>query len=178
MRLVLRRSLGLPIHARRTATWRDARGPAAPATAQKPATLVCECTRRWRMRCPLQRGRDVAPTRPPSQPMPRFFSFPLFRDMSTRGPQDFRTELREILNEKRNQLDREGPSTDLWDYKHARAHGGGRKRRRGPRLCRSTREVHEGEGGGRRCSCGDSDSSHEGRCCLTSYGTTATRSHT
>lgn len=36
-----------------------------------------ECTRRWRMRCPLQRGRDVAPTRPLSQPMPRFFSFPL-----------------------------------------------------------------------------------------------------
>ncbi|KYM94250.1 hypothetical protein ALC62_15111 [Cyphomyrmex costatus] len=28
-------------------------------------------------------------------------------------------------------LDLKGPSTNLWDYKHARAHGGGRKRRRG-----------------------------------------------
>lgn len=67
---------------------------------------------------------------------------------------------------KKYQLDRECPSTDLWDYKHARAHGGGRKRRRGPRLCRYTREVHEG-GGGCRCSCGDSVCRRERRCCTT-----------
>jgi len=111
-------ALGLPIHAhgRRGAT--DAmrcKGLAAPAAAQKPATLVCGCTRCWRMRCSLQRGRDVASTRVlrsrrrqiprfllplPPPPPPRRGSRFLAGACRSRGQRDFRIELRDVLNEK------------------------------------------------------------------------------
>lgn len=90
--------------------------------------------------------------RVPCRGMPRFFSFPLFRELSSE-PQDFRTELREILNEKKVPTgSREPVNRSIGLLARSRARGG-QKRRRGPRLCRSTREVHEeGQGGGRRCA--------------------------
>ncbi|KYN36480.1 hypothetical protein ALC56_09441, partial [Trachymyrmex septentrionalis] len=102
---------------------------------------LCAPYRRYVHKEPITGRSDNAPVKSQSATENAKFQGSL---TSLSGPRDFRTELYEILNEKRNQLDPEGPSTDLWDYKHARAHGGGRKRRRGPRLCRSTREVHEG----------------------------------
>lgn len=160
---------------RRDATRRDVTRhegfAVAPATAQRPATLVCECTKCWWMRFSPQRDRDVAPTRSPLWHSSHFLLFFLqvFKFLNR--------AVQSLLNEKEADWIERAHHRSMGTIDVFARTGGGRKRRRGPQLYRPVREVH-GEMSLWLYSSGSFDCCRERHCCTTSYGTTATRSHT
>lgn len=113
------------------------------AAAQKPATLVCGCTERWRMRCSPQRGRDVAPTRSPRDgfgdfPRSRFFFTGCFATCRY-----FEENYERYWKKKVDFYTRQGPMTNLWDYNRARAYRGRSEKEAGfSTTSACAREVH------------------------------------
>lgn len=151
--------LGLPIHARRDATRRGARGlprqrrrksqPLSSADAPDAGGCAARCNV----------AATWAPTRPSSREIPRFYPLPLFRG-TFHGLSGFSGgTMREAVRKKSRQR-RGDPSTGLWDYRRARAFCGRSEKEAGFSIMPGEREKGAR---GDVADCGDSDSCHGGR---------------